>query len=212
MIHEAGLSANIVVLRVILLFTVALLSACDDDDKLVEQQTETVAKEPPLPVKEWYPSPKHMQQPRAYMHPSAIQPRQMMPAQPLNQGAVSQQPWAVTVPQAVYPQPSPVIVYPAPQYAPPAQHWGWTYQQPAVQAPQPWSPAQPVVPGYQYVPRPWGNISGANDNRQADTYSDSWSPNSYYSPGGAPAGGSNNIWGTGQYGTVPYGGYYGNVW
>ena len=219
MTHEAGLSTNIVVLRVILIFTAALLSACANDDKLVEQQTEIEAEEAPLPVREWYPTPKHMQQPQAYIHPSAIQPGQMMPAQPPNQGAVSQQPWAVKVPQAVYTQPSPVIVYQAPQYAPQApqyapqaQQWGWTYQQPAVQAPQPWTWTQPVVPGYQNVPRPWGDITGANNNRQADTYSGNWPQNSYYAPGGAPASGSHNVWGTGQYGTVPPGVYYGNVW
>lgn len=212
MIPATGLSVNTIVLRTIFLSTVALLGACDDVDEPVKQETQTEAMESPLPVKEWYPSPKHMQQPQAYSQPPAHQYRQMTPVQPPAQGSVSQQTWALPVQQPVYTQQPPVIVYQLPQYAAPAQQQAWTYQQPAVQPSQPWSPTQQLVPGYQYVPRPWGNVAGPNDNRQTDAYSESWPPNSYYSPGGVPAGGGDNTWGTGQYGTVPSSGHYRKVW
>ena len=218
MIPATGLSVNSIVLRTIFLFTVALLGACDDADEPVKQELQTEAVEPPLPVKEWYPSPKHMQQPQAYSQPPALQYRQMTPVQPPAQGSVSQQIWALPLQQPVYTQQPPVytqqppvIVYQLPQHAAPAQPQGWTYQQPADQPSQSWSPTQQLVPGYQSVPRPWGDVGGANGNRQTGTYSESWPSNSYYSPGGVPAGGGDNTWGTGQYGTVP-GGYYGKVW
>ena len=72
MIPATGLSVNTIVLRTIILSTVALLGACDDVDEPVKQDTQTEVMESPLPVKEWYPSPKHMQQPQAYSQPPAI--------------------------------------------------------------------------------------------------------------------------------------------
>jgi len=223
MIPAAGLSANTIVLRAIFLSTVALLGACDDADEPVKQQIQAEDSEPPLPVQEWYPRPKHRPQSQAYSHSPAIQPRQMMPSQSSGQEAVSQQPWTVTVPQPAYKQQQPVythqqpvIVYQLPQPAAPPQYSGWTYQQPVTQPSQSWSQTQqvvpgyqvqPVVPGYQYVPRPWGDVTGAienNHNNHTDVYSETWPPTT--------TGGGYKWGNTGQQGAVPPGVYYGNVW
>jgi hypothetical protein len=123
MIPGTGLSANTVVVRIIFLFfTVALLGACDDDNGPVKQQVQGKASEPSLPVKEWYPRPKHMSQPQTYFRQPVTQPQQMMSSQSPNQGAVSQGTWAMPATQPVYTQPPPVIVYQGQQYVP--RPWG----------------------------------------------------------------------------------------
>ena len=213
MIHETGLSVNIFVLKVICLFTVALLSACDGGES-VKQHTQVEPVEPALPVTEWYPKQKHMLQPQAnYRSPANAQLPQMMPN---NRGAVTYQPWAVPASQPVYSQPAPVVAYQGQQYVSPQQQGGtWVYQPPVGQQPQlqPQLQPQQYAPAYQYAPRPWGNVAGAKDHGQVQPYSESWPPGGYYSPAGVPASdGAYNGWGTGQYGTVPNTGYYGSVW
>lgn len=210
MIHETGLSVNILVLKVMCLFTVALLSACDGGES-VKQHTQVESVEPALPVKEWYPKQKHMLQPQAqFRSPAVARSPQMTP---INGGAVTYQPWAMPAPQPVYSQPPPVVVYQGQQYVSPQQQGGsWVYQPPAAQPQQqqPQLQSQQFVPAYQYAPRPWGEAAGARDHGQVQTYSESWPPGGYYSPAGSDA--ANSGWDTGQYGTVPNTGYYGSVW
>ena len=213
MIHETGLSVNILVLKVICLFTVALLSACDGGES-VKQHTQDESVEPALPVKEWYPKQKHMLQPQAqFRSPAVARSPQMMP---INGGAVTYQPWALPASQPVYSQPPPVVVYQGQQYVSPQQQGGgWVYQPPVAYPSQQQPQLQPqqYAPAYQYVPRPWGDVTGAEGHGQVQPYSESWPPGGYYSPTGVPAsGGAYSGWGTGQYGTVPNTGYYGSVW
>ncbi len=53
------------ILRILLLISVALISACENED-IIKPQSQTEPSEPPLPVSEWYPAPKHRQQPAVY--------------------------------------------------------------------------------------------------------------------------------------------------
>ena len=203
MMPATGLSASTIIPRAIILSVVIFLGACDDDDKPVRQQPQTAATEAPLPVREWYPTPKHRQPTYA----GQFQP--VMPPQTYGQGAVMQQPWGVP-PQPVASQPQqPWGWSQQPVMQPPQQPWGWS-QQPVMQPPQPQT--QPVVPVYQYTNRPWGDPTVATDNKHTNTYSETWPPGSYSWQGGAPTSGGYTGWGTGPTGAVPYNSYYGNVW
>ncbi len=195
MLPATGLSAGTIVLRALFLSAVALLGACGGDDKPASQQQQGGVAEAPLPVREWYPRAKHMQPTRPGQFQAAMPPPTYG-----RQGAAMQQPWGMP--------PPPVISWQAPQNAQPQQPWGWPNQRPIMPQTQP----QPVMPVYQYAPRPWGDMTAAPDERRTNIYSETWPPNSYSLPGGARTSSGYPGWGTGQNGAVPYNGYYGNAW
>jgi hypothetical protein len=215
MTPEAGLSANAIVLRVIFLFTVALLAACDRVKEPASQDLQAETGVVPLPVREWHPTPKHMSTPQGNFPLSATPSSPVMSPQLSGQGHTPQQPWAVAAQRPVYMQPSPVIVFQGQQYVPAQQQQGWTYQQPVTQPAQPsYQPQQPyAVSGPRYAQRPWGNTAATSeDNSRSNASLESWPPNTHYSPAGIPASGGYPGWNTGSYGVVPPANYYGNVW
>lgn len=214
MTPEAGFFANTFVLRVILLFTVALLGACGQSEKTVREDMQAEAEVVPLDVRQWYPNPKHVSSPQGGFSPPVNQPFPSIPPQPANQGYASQAPWPAAAQQPGYVQPAPVIVFQGQQYVPAQSQQGWSYQPPATQSTQPWQlPQQPfAVFAPQYGQRPWGNVAVPNDTGRANTSQESWPPNTYYSPAGVPAAGGYQKQNGGQYWTVPPANYYGNVW
>lgn len=169
------------ILRILLLISVMLISACENED-IIKTPSQTEPSEPPLPVTEWYPAPKHRQQPAVYAPVQATQQQPVM-ASPVYQGNVIQQPWAIPAQQPMYysaPQPAYPAQPPVNQYQPSV----WAGQQPAATWPQ------PVVPQYQYVPRPWGNVTEPGSNRNSNGSTETWPQGGYVvAPwGGATAG------------------------
>lgn len=167
------------------LVCVALFAgACSDDATLEEQESEATAdaeQKAALPVREWYPTPKHAP-PRIVITPSRPEARQ----QPLQQQPYSsvpaQQQWQ-TLPPA----------YTAPQPAQPQTPWGGTVYQWPSPVQQPGMPQQyQYTYPYQYEQRPWGSVPPTAERRQPDTSQYSW-----------PQGG-NGYWGTPMYGGGQY--------
>ena len=156
MIQHSGSFETTWILRFLFIISVALISACENDE-IIKPQTQSEPSEPSLPVREWYPTSKYRQQPTAYAPVPATQPQTVM-APPIYQGNVVQQPWGV---------PAPIPVYSAPQIMYQPQMPGTQYQQPQVwTGQQPYAPLpQPVPPQYQYVPRPWGSLAEPNSNQ-----------------------------------------------
>ena len=186
------------------LFLVCVLlyvSACGDDVPLEKTEVEPEAP-PPIPVREWHPSPKHSPPRSVYVPvPSAPPPRQ----QPAYDAATMQQQRGMTPP-----------AYTGRQAAPQPQ-WGGgaATQWPSPVRQQPQQPAMPqqyqnVYP-YQYDPRPWGGTPGAVYDNQSTTGQTSWPQNGSYQ-WGVPSYGGQSGWGTGTYNGYPGTGAPGYGW
>lgn len=203
MIHNSGLSEITWILRILLLFSFILTSACGNDE-ITKPQVQPEATEPPLPVRDWYPSPRHRQQPGIYVPFPVTQ----QPLAPAYQGNVVQQPWDTTAQQPVYSAPQ--ILYQAQPLVNQQQPAFWSGQQPVVIVPQPMAPQYQ----YQYSPRPWGGVMAPNNNGDAAAAAtDAWPQGGYMAPWGAPGTGSSGYWLTpGQTGQAPGTAYYGSVW
>jgi hypothetical protein len=183
MIHHSVSFNTTWILRFLLLISVALLSACENEEN-IRPQIQSEPSEPPLPVREWYPTPKHRQQPTAYVLVPATQSQPVMAPSAYPRNSV-QQSWG-SAPQGVYPEQPPAYQY---QQTPvwPGQQPGATYQQPTAPQYQ-----------YQYTPRPWGGMTGPNSNQNSNVSTESWPQGGYAAPwsmpqtggnlGGAPAG------------------------
>ena len=189
------------ILRFILLISVALISACENEE-ITKPQTQSEPTEQPLPVSEWYPTPKHRQQPTAYVPFPATQLQPVM-APSVYQGNIVQQPWGTTAQQPVYS---------APQYVYPAQPPLNQYQQPSA-----WTGQQPMAPQYQYqyqyAPRPWGNMTEPNSKQNSTVSTDAWPQGGYSAPWGMPpTGGYVSGSPAGQPGPVPGTIYYDTNW
>jgi len=183
MIHHSVSFNTTWILRFLLLISVALLSACENEEN-IRPQIQSEPSEPPLPVREWYPTPKHRQQPTAYVLVPATQSQPVMAPSAYPRNSV-QQSWG-SAPQGVYPEQPPAYQY---QQTPvwPGQQPGATYQQPTAPQYQ-----------YQYTPRPWGSMTGPNSNQNSNVSTETWPQGGYAAPwsmpqtggnlGGAPAG------------------------
>jgi hypothetical protein len=183
MIHHSVSFNTTWILRFLLLISVALLSACENEEN-IRPQIQSEPSEPPLPVREWYPTPKHRQQPTAYVLVPATQSQPVMAPSAYPRNSV-QQSWG-SAPQGVYPEQPPAYQY---QQTPvwPGQQPGATYQQPTAPQYQ-----------YQYTPRPWGGMTGPNSNQNSNVSTETWPQGGYAAPwsmpqtggnlGGAPAG------------------------
>ena len=199
MIHHSVSFNTTWILRFLLLISVALLSACENEEN-IRPQTQPEPSEPPLPVVEWYPTPKHRQQPTAYVPVPAATQLQPVMAPSAYQGSSVQQPWG-GAPQVIYQAQPPVNQYQQPPVWP-SQQPGTTYQQPA--APQ-------YQYQYQQTPRPWGSMTGPNSNRNSNVSTETWPQGGYVAPwsmpqtggyaGGAPAGQPGQAPGTVYYDT-----------
>jgi hypothetical protein len=198
MIHHSVSFNTTWILRFLLLISVVLLSACENEEN-IRPQTQSEPSEPPLPVREWYPTPKHRQQPTAYVLVPATQSQPVM-APSAYPGNSVQQPWGST-PQGVYPEQPPVYQY---QQTPvwPGQQPGATYQQPTAPQYQ-----------YQYSPRPWGSMTGPNSNQNSNVSTETWPQGGYVAPWSMPQTGG-NLGGApaGQPGQPPGTVYYDSNW
>jgi len=207
MMQHSRFSVTTWILRFLFLISVTLISACENDE-IIKPQTEPEPTESPLPVREWYPAPKHRQQPMGYVPVPTTQQQPVMPP-PAYQGNSVQQPWGIPAPQPVYSAPQPVYQtqQPVTQYQQPSV---WTAQQPLATMPQ------PVAPQYQYQPyvqRPWGSLTAPNSNRNSARPTDAWPQGGYSAPWGVPESGSHGYGATtGQTGLVPGTVYYGYEW
>jgi len=204
MIQRSGSYKTTWVLKFLLLISVSLISACENDE-IVKPQTQSEPSEPPLPVREWYPAPKQRQQATVYVPVPATQQQPVM-APPAYQGYVVQQPWGTPASQPMYAAPQ-VVYQPQPPGTQYQQPQVWITQPPVATMPQPVTPRyQPQYQPqyqyqYQYVPRPWGSLTEPNNNQNPAVSTETWPQGGYISPWGAPVTGSNNN-------EV----YYGNVW
>jgi hypothetical protein len=208
MIQHSGSFEATWILRFLLLILATLISACNNDE-IIEQPVQSELSETSLPVREWYPAPKHRQQPTAYAPAPTVQPQVVM-TPPAYQGNIVQQPWVV---------PAPIPVYSAPQFVYQPQTPATQYQQPQVwTGQQSVTPMQqPVVPQYQpqyqYVPRPWGSLTEPNSNQGSAASTQAWPQGGYNTPWGMPVTGSTYNGPTAPpTGQVPGTVYYGNVW
>ena len=189
------------ILRLLLLISVTLISACENEEN-IRPQTPSEPAEEPLPVREWYPAPKHRQRPTAYAPAQATQLQPVM-APSANPGSSVQQPWG-SAPQGVYPAQTPVYQYQQPPVWP-GQQPGATYQQPI-------APQYPYQ--YQYTPRPWGSPTQPNSNQNSNIPTEAWPQGGYAAPWSVPPTGG-NVSGApaGQQGQVPPGTvYYDTHW
>ena len=154
--HYSGLSEITWILRFMILISVTLISACENEE-ITKPQTQPEPAEQPLPVREWYPTPKHRQQPMVYVPVPATQQQPVMTT-PAYQWNAVQQPWGVPAQQPMYSAPQPVYQAqpPVTQYQQPQV---WTGQQPVVTMPQSVAPQYQNQPQYQYTPRPWGSVT-----------------------------------------------------
>lgn len=187
---------------ILVLFLSLAGTGCSDDEPIEPEPQEKAGTVPKPVVREWYPTPKHAQQPSS-MFPM----QQPMTARPgtLYQPAPAQQ------------QPQVIIVQPAYQtpYAQP--------QQQAVPWPQPaYTPQQQYVPQYQpgyqpqfqYGQRPWGETGSYGQSRTAQPASGG-QQQTFGVPYGTPqvpAGGAYPGWGVSPPGTIPANPYPGSVW
>ena len=137
MTPDNGSSANTLVTRVVLLFTVILLAACGQGEKHVKQEAEAETASAPLIVEDWYPSPKHTRGLASDFSSLQNQQSRQMDTQPANQAFTRTQPWSVA---ANVQQPA-TIVFQGQEYvlAQPQQHQ--SYQQPVPRPAQGWHPS-----------------------------------------------------------------------
>jgi hypothetical protein len=146
-----------------------LTAACSNDERVRDvarsdtQASEPGEKAPPPIVKQWYPSPVRAP-PQMVLVPAApSRVQQPVPAQPATgayyQPAPVQQPQVVMQPAYSYPQQSQQI----PQTVAPWGQWAQPVPQTQLQmqgTPQGQQYQQyQVVPQYQNIPRPWGEIT-----------------------------------------------------
>jgi len=212
MTPDAGLSANNFVTRVIFLFTVALLIACGQNEKPVRLETPVETAVAPLTETEWYPTSKHAPGLQGSFSSSLNQQAAQMQSQPANK--IEAHSWSGAPQQPAYVQPPPVIVFQGQEYVPAQSQQSWSYQQPVPGPTQFWyQPQQPyAAPGSQYVQRPWGNNTSAEDQGGTNTSQQSWPPGNFYAPARTPAAGGYPAYNSGQYWTAPPANFYGNVW
>ena len=197
------------ILRFLLLISVTLISACENNDEIIKPEAQSEPSETPLPVREWYPASKYRQQPSAYAPVPTIQPQAVMPP-PAYQANAVQQPWGVPAPIPVYSAPQ-FIYSPQPPVTQYQQPQVWTGQQSVAPLQQPVAPQ--YQPQYQYVPRPWGNRTEPNSNQGAAVSTQTWPQGGYNTPWGMPVTGSPyNGTTTAPTGQVPGTVYYGHVW
>jgi hypothetical protein len=187
------------VLRFILLISIAITSACDNDEVVRPQTPETESTEAPLPVREWYPAPKPQRHPPMTYAP--VQTPAMTSS--VDQGSsIQQHPWGGAAQQPVYDalqfsyQPQPQVN----QYQQPPVT---ATQQPVVTWPQPVAPQY----SYPYMPRPWGNTMQPGSNQNPARSTDSWPQGGYTVPWGVPGGSP-----AGQPAQVPGSVYYDTTW
>ena len=147
-----------------LVCVVLLAGACSDDGPVSEPETKaaTASRQQPLPVREWYPTPKHAK-PRIAIAPAQI-PMNQQPS--FNTAPVHQQQWNMQPQPYVYSQP----VQPPTQWGGAVQHGQAPVQQPAM--PQQYQYVNP----YQYGQRPWGSVP---NNGQQGTTTDYWNTPAY---------------------------------
>ena len=150
MTPDAGLSTNTFATRGILLITVALLTACGQNEKPVRQETLDESAVAPLTETEWYPTPKYAPGLQgSFSTPLNQQSAQWQPQSPGHSYVPNQQ-WSGDPQQPAYVQHPPVIIYQGREYVPAQSTQHWSYQQPVPGPTQPWyQPQQPQQ-------RPWG--------------------------------------------------------
>lgn len=214
MTPDAGLPANAFTTRVIFLITVALLTACGQGEKPVRQEVEVEPVVAPPVARDWYPSPKHMPKPQGTFSSTLNQQSAQSHSQSAKQAYVQSQPWSVTPQQPAYTQQPPVIIFQGQEYVPAQPQQRWSNQQAVTQPTQPWSQAQQpyAFPGAEYVQRPWGNPTPAEDLGGSNASIEAWPPGNFYAPARLPAAGAYPGNNGGQYWTLPPANYYGNVW
>jgi hypothetical protein len=136
---------------VFLVCVILLAGACSDDAPVAEPETKAKSAEqqPDLPVREWYPTPKH------------AKPRfKISPAQPPAQMPMTQQPSykAAPVPQQQW------NMQPQMQWNGSGQQWQAPVQQPVV--PQQYQYVYPQQPEQ----RPWGSVPNSTQQGTATDY------------------------------------------
>lgn len=190
------------------------LPACSDDEPVEQDEPPAeTAKDKPLPVRQWYPRPKHSIS-RSGIVPQFSQPPMNMPPAQQSRQPRQQQQWGDSS-QSYQAQPPPqpqsqwygggsAYQAPAPQTAAPQQAVRPYYQAPVQQqyvapyypqqAPQrPWGEVPPNVP-----PSPWSTDPAPAGQPQQGYPSSDWQQQ-------APGGATYPAWGT------PYGGYPGTA-
>ena len=176
----------------ILYCVILLVAACSDDEPAETADAEPVAKEAPLPVREWYPRQKY-----SAVQPHISQSQIMQPPAFSTPQPAQQQAWSGGY--QVYQAPPVIIVQPqSPWYG-----TGTAGQPPAQQTATPQQYVNPY--SYQVPQRPWGETPQTSRGSQ-QTYvtppvgAQQVNP---WSGWQAPAGPAYPGWGT------PYGGYPG---
>jgi hypothetical protein len=198
---EAGPSVRKQLFRILFFFAVILTGACDDDKPDNGQQTDVAPAAEPLPVREWYPTPKHQQARRGFAQAPAHAANQV--AAPPSYGVPPvQQSWS-GAPQVVYVYPQ---VAGQPQVYNPALQWQYSAPQPVV--PQPYQ----TVPAYQFVQQPWGLPAVIVNNSGTNTPGNVWQQPGTLPQWGSPAMNNYPGWGTGQHGVAPDVNTSGYVW
>ena len=184
---ETGSFARKQLFRSLILFTVVLISACDDDKPDNKQEADVAPTAEPLPVKEWYPTPKHQQVRRGFAQAPAPAATQANVAPSYGTPPV-QQSWT-GVPQ---------VIYVFPQTAGQPQLYNstqpWQYSMPQQVVPQSYQ----AVPSYQYAQQPWGlpPVTINNNAPGMNTSGNVWQQPGVIPQWGAPA--TNNYPGWGQ--------------
>jgi hypothetical protein len=191
----------------------AFLASCSDDERIPEASksgpgtAESNEQTPPPPIaREWYPSPVRAPPHTVFVPVVPAQAQQQMLVQPATgtyyQPVPLQQPQVVVQPAYSYPQ--------QPQQIPQAVvPWGQSVP------PQPQGTPQiyqyQVVPGYQTMQRPWGEITYSG-NKQKNTTPSQQQP--VVVPYGTwPSGGTAPAWnGATPYGAYPGVGIPGYIW
>ena len=210
MIQQSGSFEATWILKILLLISVTLISACENDE-ITKPQIQTEPAEAPLPVREWYPGLKHRQQPGTYAPAAAMQPQAVI-APPAYQGNAVQQPWAVPTQVPVYSAPQPMYQtqMSGPQYQQPQV---WTGQQYVTPSQQPVAPHYQPQYQYQYAPRPWGSMTEPINNQGSAASTQAWPQGGYGTPWGTPVPGSSYYGTTGvPAGQAPGTIYYDQVW
>jgi hypothetical protein len=199
----------------------AILVSCSGDQQIpdaskgISGTAETADKAPPPVVKQWYPAPVHTPQQTVLVPVITHQAQQAIPMQPAPgsyyQPVPVQQPQVVMQPGYNYPQ-QPVYNYQQqPQQIPQAVvPWGQSVQSQPQGSPQTYQ--YQVVPQYQTMPRPWGEIDYGEKKKQSTAPSQQQTVVVPYGtwPG---AGTAMPGWGGGvPYGTYPGLGYPGHIW
>lgn len=177
-----------------LLCVILFAGACSDDEPVSEPEAEVeaAAQQPKLPVREWYPTPKHAR-PRISISPAQPHAQMPMNQQPtVTLSPVPQQQWNMLPQPYVTPQP----VQPQTQWNGTVQPWQAPVQQPVM--PQQY---QFVYP-YQYQQRPWGSVPYDQGRQQPEASQNS-----------SQQGTATDYWGWGgRYNVYPAPGMPGYVW